>query len=257
MIEITLLLAIELVVCFFFFEVADSCLGAGFGTLGTPTLILIGFDAKIVVPTILIAQAIGGISATYWHHRWGNADFSNLKTIDMKKVIFVVAAGIAGVVIGSIIGFKISKDILMYYIGAMITAMGIIVLSNHVIKFTWPRMAVLSLYSAGNKGVGSSGYGPIMTGGQAILGQESKNSIAVTDCAEIGICIAGAITWIILAGKLTPWDLTFLTSLGAFFAPILGCWLTYKLHNTKRLKQAMGVVILILGILCLTKMLSP
>lgn len=44
----------------FLFELWDSRLEQGYGTLGIPTLILLGFDPKVVVPTILLSQAIEG-----------------------------------------------------------------------------------------------------------------------------------------------------------------------------------------------------
>jgi len=239
----------------FVYEVCDAALGQGYGTLGSPTFILLGFDSKIVVPTILISQAIGGLIGAYFHNKFRNVDFSNHNTADMKKVYVIVASGIIGVIIASFVGFKVSKEIITTYIGLVVLAIGILILSGITLKFSWRKFVAIGAISAFNKGLSGGGYGPVVAGGQTLIGMGAKNSIGITDLAEAPICISGFIVWVFLQG-LPPVDFMLAMIIGAGLAPALGAWITYKIP-TKTLKMVMGAVIVVLGALCLAKVLSP
>jgi len=248
----TLLLVLVLA---FIFEVCDASLGQGYGTLGSPTFILLGFDAKIVVPGILLSQAIGGLIGAFWHNHFKNADFTNHKTADIKKVYFIVGCGIVGVCIASFIGISISKEIMTTYIGLVVLTMGILIVSGYVIPFTWKKLAVIGAVSAFNKGLSGGGYGPVVAGGQTIIGIGAKNSIGITDFAEMPICLTGFLIWTAFRG-IPPLDFLFVLCLGAGLAPMFGAWITYKLP-TKKIKFTMGCVIIVLGVLCLLRVLNP
>lgn len=239
----------------FIFEVVDASLGQGYGTLGSPTFLLLGFNSKLVVPSILISQACGGICSAYFHNKYKNADFSNGKTADMKRVYFIVICGITGVLIASFLGVKISTDILTAYIGLVVLIMGMLIVSGAVLKFTWKKLAVIGAISAFNKGLSGGGYGPVVAGGQTIISIGAKNSIGITDFAEAPICITGFIMWTYL-GSTPPLELMIPMCIGASIAPVVGAWMTFKIP-TRKLKLTMGWVIIILGILCLFRVLNP
>ena len=75
-------------------ELIDASLDMMYGTLLSPILIIMGFDARVVVPSILLSQALGGLMGTIRHNGYGHADFSGL-TRDMKIVLAVVLPGLA------------------------------------------------------------------------------------------------------------------------------------------------------------------
>lgn len=257
MVDMLTLQVLEIFALAFMFELVDAALGQGYGTLGSPTFILLGLNAKIVVPAILISQAMGGLMGAYFHHKRGNADFTNHKTLDSKRMIFIVACGIIGVIAASIIGFKISKDIMTTYIGIVVLVMGLLILSGVILKFTWKKLGVIGTISAFNKGLSGGGYGPVVAGGQAVIGVDGKNAIAITDFAEAPICIAGFITWCMLSWSIPPMEIMVPMCIGASIAPIFGSWITMKLSSRKLLKKILGVTIAILGILCLARVLNP
>lgn len=237
------------------YEIIDASLGQGYGTLGSPTFILLGFGPKMVVPSILISQAAGGLLSAFFHNKWKNADFSNHRTDDMKKVYTIIGFGVVGVIVASFVGFKLPTSIMSTYIGVMVVIIGILILSGITLKFTWKRLSLIGAVSAFNKGLSGGGYGPLVTGGQAIIGVGGKASVAVTDFAEAPICIVGFVTWFVLQG-LPRLDLMLAMSLGAGIAPVLGAWITYKLP-VKKLKLTLGAAILILGVMSLLKLLNP
>jgi hypothetical protein len=253
MLDLLLLLIVFLFA--FIYEVIDSSLGQGYGTLGTPTFILLGLSSKVIVPSILISQSIGGLIGSWRQHVFKNVDFSHKKTDDIKKVYFIVVCGITGVLISSFIGVKVSKDILTTYIGVMVLAIGILILSGIVLKFSWKKLAVIGFISAFNKGMSGGGYGPIVAGGQTVIGVGGKKSVGITNLAEAPICITGFAIWASM-GELPPIELMASMCVGSGIASMFGAWITYKLPH-KHLKTIMGVVVTILGILCLAKMLNP
>ncbi|HHR85253.1 MAG TPA: sulfite exporter TauE/SafE family protein, partial [Candidatus Acetothermia bacterium] len=49
-------------------ELLDSSLGMLYGTILSPVLIIAGYDPLVVVPSILITQALSGFVAAIGHH---------------------------------------------------------------------------------------------------------------------------------------------------------------------------------------------
>ncbi len=246
-----------LMIFFFAFlcELVDSSLGQGYGTLGAPTLVLLGLNPKAVVPAILLSQAAVGLISGFFHNRFKNADFNGWRTEDAKRVYFIVACGVVGVVVASAIGIRVSRVALSYYIGAVVLAMGALLLSGVAIRFSWLKMAVIGGVSAFNKGISGGGYGPVVAGGQTIIGIGGKAAVAVTDLAEAPICIVGFAVWKLLGG--TPvWEITLPMCLGAAAAPVLGAYITFK-TPARLFKTALGAVLVALGGLCILRLLNP
>jgi len=240
----------------FTYEVVDAWLGQGYGTLGSPTLILLGFNPSLVVPAMLLSQVFGDFSSAYFANRYRNVDFSRIWTQDTKRAYVITGSGVIGVVIASYLGGRlISKAVMTTYIGLVVTAMGLLLLSGVVLKFTWRKLCTLGAISAFNKGLSGGGYGPVVAGGQTVIGVGAKNSIGITDLAEGPICLVGFLTWTVING-LPSGEILLPLCLGATIAPALGCWLTKRM-STKGVKRLMGAVILILGLLTLFKVLSP
>ena len=242
----------------FAYELVDSWLGQGYGTLGSPTLILLGLSAKLVVPAMLFSQVLGDFSSAYFANRYGNVDFKGVFTADTKRAYVIMASGILGVIIASYVGAKlISKEMMTNYVGLVVTAMGVLLLSGIVLKFTWKKLCFLGSLSAFNKGMSGGGYGPVVAGGQTVIGVGAKNSIGITDLAEGPICIMGFLTWTFLNGvPAGEMELLLPLCIGATIAPVLGCWFTKKM-TTRGVKRLMGGVILVLGLLTLAKVLNP
>ena len=64
----------------FVMESIDSGIGMMYGTLLSPLLIIIGFSPTVVVPSILLSQAVGGFAATFHHNKFKNASFGKLSS---------------------------------------------------------------------------------------------------------------------------------------------------------------------------------
>ncbi|GAB4298704.1 MAG: hypothetical protein Kow0090_14150 [Myxococcota bacterium] len=248
-------------------ELIDSSLGMMYGTLLTPVMIASGFEPLVVIPAVLFSQSLGGIVASFFHHRFCNADFGlqagasprqmessvaalkNRLTKDIKVVLIISSFGVIATVIGALTALNLPKWLLRGYIGALVAVMGIIVIVEVKWNFSWGKITAVGLLSAFNKGISGGGFGPLVTSGQIIAGNEPRSSVAATTLAEAPICIAGFLTYLI-AGKGISWVVIIPLSLGAVAAAPLGAYLTSKLRG-KFLKKSVGALSLILGLFML------
>ncbi|GAG43524.1 unnamed protein product, partial [marine sediment metagenome] len=80
-IETIILIVLGAFVC----EFIDASMGMMYGTILSPVLIIAGFEPVLVVPSILLSQAIGGFIASMFHHRFRNVNLA-LKTINPKII---------------------------------------------------------------------------------------------------------------------------------------------------------------------------
>ena len=112
-------------------------------------------------------------------------------------------------------------------------------------------MMLVGVISAFNKGMSGGGFGPVVTGGQMVLGQKHKKAIGCTTAAEVPICIAGFLTYLIFKG-ITEFDLIYALGAGAIFGGMLGP-LTTKTIDKNLLKKIVTVLLIALGALTLLK----
>lgn len=257
-------------------EFIDSGLGMGYGTVLTPLLMAFGYKSLDVVPAILISQAIGGVTAAYFHHRLHNVDFrpktmhprriaSGIKELglvesfrlgfstDLKIVFAIFFLGIVAAVTGSVVAVRVPEAIMTGYIGTMVVAIGILLISRKTFEFTWKKLMAIGFLASFNKGFSGGGFGPLSTGGQLVIGNEQRSSIGTTTLAEAPICIIGFITYILQKGFGSEW-LTLELCIGAAVGAVFGARLTKRLDQDTG-KVVLGVLILLLGIKTLWKLL--
>jgi len=259
----------------FICELIDSSLGMMYGTILSPILLIAGFDLIVVVPAILFSQTIGGLTASIFHHKFKNINFS-LKSKDPKFIIkiffeiglidslkkvttrdfrvgsFVAMFGIIATFISVLIAVNIPKELLKTYIGLLVISMGLILLWKPVFKFSWKKIWAISIISAFNKSVTGGGFGPVVTNGQVMAGRSVKNSIGTTTFAGVPICITGFLMYLLIEG-ISDWNLIGFLSIGAVVAAPLGARITASFKSEKRLKFFLGILSIFLGILVISK----
>ncbi|MFW6287900.1 MAG: sulfite exporter TauE/SafE family protein [bacterium] len=185
----------------FFCESIDSSLGMGYGTVLTPILLLMGFQPLDIIPLILMSEFITGILAALLHHQKGNVNLS-IGSRDSTIAIILISCSILGTIIASYVAFSINPHIIKFYISILLLAIGFTayITSNKKYKFSWGRIFALGFLASFNKGISGGGYGPVITGGQMLSGNNSKSSIAITSLTEGFTCFIGIITFISLKG---------------------------------------------------------
>ncbi len=222
----------------------------GYGTILSPLLLIAGFSPLEVVPAILLSQAMGGFSASLFHHKQGNVNFG-AKTHDSKVVYVITSFGVVATIAAVFIAVNISRVAVKTYIGALVLLMGLIMLSGYSFRFSFKKMVFVGLISAFNKGMSGGGFGPVVTGGQIISGQHHKSAIGVTTMAEAPICIVGFLTYMLTKG-ITDWSIVAVLSVGAILATPLGA-ITTKRIGDRYLKLILGLLVAVLGAWTLLK----
>lgn len=244
-------LIIVLVVMALIMETVDSSLGMMYGTLLSPILIGYGFKPLVVVPAILISQAVGGIGGTILHHRFENADFRGL-TRDTKVVLAMVIPGLMVVTIGVFAAINLPSLWVKTYIGILVIVMSVLCLSPIIYKFAWWKHYAVGALAAFNKALTGGGFGPVTSTGGIIGGLESKVSIATTTFAEVCICFAAFIVYLFFAGI----DMVFAISLciGAVIGGIIGPYICSRVSH-HILRRSVGILGIVSGIWLLWKVL--
>jgi len=252
-------------------EFIDSSIGMLYGTILSPVLIIAGYDPRVVVPSILLTQAMAGLVAAIGHHRLRNVDFSidngalkkrkgagfinSLKkamTRDSKVVIVVSVLGILAVVGASLVAVSIPEVALKTYIGVLVLVMGAILVSRSKFTFSWNKILGIGALSAFNKGLSGGGFGPVVTSGQMISGRGSKSAIGATTLSEVPICIAGFLAYL-LRNRMSTWNLVVFLGIGAIVGALVGPHITAKIKSEKGMKIGLGILVIALGIWTLVK----
>jgi uncharacterized membrane protein YfcA len=226
-------------------EIVDSSLGMMYGTLLSPILIGYGFEPLIVVPAILISQAVGGIGATISHQKFKNADFNGL-TRDTKIMLAMVIPGLIVVVVGVFAATNLSSLWVKTYISILVIIMSVLCLSPFKYKFAWWKHYTIGILAAFNKALSGGGFGPVTSTGGIIGGLESKVSIATTTFAEVCICLAAFIMYIFFIGNL---NIVFVSALciGAVVGGIIGPYISSKVSH-RPLRVCIGILGIASGI---------
>lgn len=243
--ELGLSVCVGLTAIAFVCELIDSSLGMMYGTILSPVLIIAGFDPLLVVPSILLSQAIGGFTAAVFHHRLGNVYFSR-KSIDSKSVFIITIFGIVGVAIALFLALNIPPWAIKTYIGVLVLVMGTIILLKRKFSFSWKRLAVVGLISSFNKAMSGGGFGPVVATGQIISGLDSKNAVGITTLSEAPICIVAFIGYLLFHPGFT-WNMAIALTIGAGIAAMLGPRITSR-FSSSRLRTAVGILALVLGV---------
>ena len=268
--EITPALLAAVAAVALFCEYLDASIGMGYGTTLTPLLLIIGFSPLEVVPAVLLGQLVGGTVATLAHQRLGNIrlDFRRdnhllrqrlrwlvylPRSTDSKVILILAACGVVGALIGVFTAVNIPETVLQAYIGAMVLAIGIVVLvrRNHGGALSWQGLVGIGLLSSFNKGISGGGYGPLVTGGQIVSGRETRRSIGSAAVAEVFVCIVGFLAYCV-ATEAIFWKLAVAASAGAAVAAPLAA-LTVRKVDSRNMKLVIGLAAITLGAFTLAR----
>jgi uncharacterized protein len=231
----------------FLLAAMDTALGMGFGTLGTPILLIIGLSSKLAVPSILIAQAISATFGFALHNRYKNVNLLSLGSKDQKIAIRMVSFGVIGTIIAVIIAISIPKIYLNTYIGLLIIVMGGILLLRSKTAFSWMKINLISFVSGFNKAISGGGYGPVATTGLIVAGHPLKNSVGITLFSVAVINVLAFILYL-FSSSITSYGLPIFLTIGALLGAQIGPKATGAMHS-KRIRYAFAIVVIILGIL--------
>jgi uncharacterized membrane protein YfcA len=227
------IVAVALLACFF--ETIDSSAGMGFGTSLSPLLLVLGFSPLQVVPVLVAAQAFTSAVGGVMHSEFENIDFSWRPLNKATKTMLLIAVpGIVGACVSGVLTystFKLPDSVIETYIAVLVLVMAALVGTNALRgrrrAYRPRRLPIFGAVAGVNKGIGSGGYGPVVTLGGVLSGVLEKTSVAITTMSEGFASTAGTITFLVMfaLGTAVDWRLLPWLWLGAFPASVLGPYL--------------------------------
>lgn len=236
-------------------ELIDSGLGMGYGTILTPTLLLVGYEPQQIVPTILLSELLSGFAAAFFHNEIKNVELGR-RGKDFLPALILAGGSVAGVTLGVIVAFNLSKTMLSMGIGCIILMSGlfVVLLSQRVIEYRNWKMVALSSVASFNKALSGGGYGPLVTSGQILSGVNSKASVGITSFAEAFTCLF-AVTLFIIKGGWIYLPLFIPMCIGALTSVPFAVFAINK-SKEDHLKIIIGVITMSMGMLTIFKALS-
>ena len=233
-------------------EFIDSSLGMGYGTTLTPLLLLMGFEPLQVVPAVLMSEFFTGAAAAYFHHNLKNVNF-NRNSNDTKVAMVLSIFAVVGTILAVLIAVKLPPHVMKLWIGAIVVSMGVIILVNlnRTPRFSWSKISVLGAVASFNKGMSGGGYGPLVMSGQVLSGIGVKNAIGITSFSESVTCLVGIAIYFLTKSTI-DWSLAPWLMVGAVLSVPFAAH-TVKKVSEKKVKIAIAVVVVALGVLTLAK----
>ena len=232
-------------------EYVDSALGMGYGTILSPLLVLLGYDIRQVVPSILATELITGLLSGLLHWRAGNTEL-NKRSMMMLGLLGGVT--IVGTSVGALVMLNLPPLYTKLYMGLLVSAMGILMLvKRRARRFSWRGITSISLLAAFNKAISGGGYGPVVCSGQILNGIEVKQAIGLTGLAESLTCAIALVIYALGIGHL---DLGLVPALiiGSVAAVPLAV-LTVKHSAPERLRRVVALGIIVLGLFILKSLI--
>lgn len=187
----------------FVLELIDSGLGMGYGTILTPTMLLLGYSPADIVPTILISELFSGFAASFFHHEIKNVELG-LRGRHFRPAAILAVGSLAGVTAGVFIATALPSTALRALIGIVISLSGLFVLllSRRVLVYkNWKALSLATVASF-NKAISGGGYGPLVTSGQILIGVTGRSAVGITSFAEAFTCLLGATLFLLKGGHI-------------------------------------------------------
>ena len=236
-------------------EFMDSSLGMGYGTTLTPLLMLAGYAPLEIVPAVLFSELLTGMFAVAMHQRDGNVDFFN-NAQAKRTALFLVSLSSLGGILAVLVAISLSRFWLSLFITLIILAMGVIILLTRTRKIPYRKSGIMAVgaIAAFNKSLSGGGYGPLVTAGQVVSGLPAKHAVGITSLAESFTCLIGLLAYLV-AGKSIAWELALPLTFGALLSVPLAT-LTVQRTSEARLRGAVGVVTVLLGIAALSRLFT-
>jgi hypothetical protein len=226
-------------------EFMDATIGMGYGTTLVPVLFVLHLPPA-VKEAALLSQLLANIAAAFFHHQAGNYNFwkdhSTRNTgLLMGAVGFVVA------VVAEIVTIKMPQGLLRPGITIMVLAIGVFMLVSGGlrIRLRMRNVCVLAGVAGFNKAFSGGGYGPLVAGGQVLVGLPVRAAVATTAIAEGIVCIAAVGTYY-LHGKTIPAYLLLPMTIGALLSTPVSA-ITLRRLPVKLVKKIMALAIIALG----------
>lgn len=236
----------SLIVLGFILAIIDTSIGMGFGTIGTPVLLISGFTSRNTVPAVLMAQLLAATFGTVLHHKYRNVNLLNVGGRDAKIAMVLVSLGVIGAIAGALLAIKLPGAYVNTYIGFLVIVMGAILVLKPKLVFSWAKIFAISLISGFNKTISGGGYGPVTTSSLMVTGNEIRNSVGIT-VFSVAVINAVGFALYLISGSITNYVLLVTLAVGAIIGSQLGPRITSRLEMGAGIWIPFASIVIILG----------
>lgn len=227
-------------------EFVDATIGMGYGTTLTPILIILGYPVGMIVPAALLSQFVANVAASYFHHSAGNYNFwKDHRTRNVGLLMGGVGLVISFVTMQA--ALKVPDRVLRIGITLMVLGIGVFMLvgSRLKVQFRMRNVGILAGVAAFNKAFSGGGYGPLVCGGQVLVGLPVRAAVASTALAEALVCIA-AVGSFYVSGRTIPMFILLPLVAGALLSTPASAITLNRLPQAL-VKRLMAIAIVFLG----------
>ncbi|HEC82802.1 MAG TPA: sulfite exporter TauE/SafE family protein [Thermoplasmatales archaeon] len=231
----------------FFAAIIDTSLGMCYGTILTPSLVIIGYSPSLVVPAVLLSQLVVDIAGGATHTK-----IKNFTKRDIKVALFVTIPATTLATIGVYSNLNLPKLIIKSYIGTLVSILGFLTLWGIRLRKSPKGLILISSIAGFNKGFMGGGFGPVVVSGQIIFNHSVRSSVAIGDIAEIPVCIIGLLVFAIFK-ELSFSTIFIIVCIPAIIGSLIGPHLTVKISQKNYAEKIIGGVMLMLGTITLMK----
>jgi uncharacterized membrane protein YfcA len=233
----------------FFCEFIDTALGAGFGVVLVPILLLLGVSPYEALPAVLLSELVTGFLGFGFNAFFGNVSVSR-KSPDMRAALLLSACGIAGALLALVPLGLFASDYLQLLLGILITLMGLAVFACGKLchRFSLPGVAASGVVAAYCKTASGMGFGSIVTSGQMLSGVGPKAAVSVTSLAEGFSCLAGLAVVLAASGFAIEPGVALPVAIGGMLATPFAA-MQVKLVKADRLRIAVALMNVFFGLL--------
>jgi uncharacterized membrane protein YfcA len=244
----SLVLLLAALVC----EFADATVGMGYGTTLVPVLVILGYPIAMIVPAALLSQLVANVSAAFFHHRAGNLNFVR----DRAARNVALALGLVGLAVSCATMYwavGLPQQHLRVGVTSTVLAMGAFMLAAPRFRLRpgLGNLAALASVAAFCKAFSGGGYGPLVCGGQVLVGLPVRAAVAGTAVAEAIVCL-GAVGSFYAAGGVVGLFMLLPLTVGAVLSTPASA-LTLRRLPEGVARRLMAVVIVSLSIFALIK----
>ena len=252
----------SLAVFAFLMAFINDSLGGGYGTLSAPILLVLGYPARVTVPSILASEASSELFSTLWHVKFKNVCYRAFGLMTVGGIFGIAAAVL-------VIGVFLTSTAAKLYVSVIAVLMGIFVIVKSFSFFmrysqrdTSKRTSRLLIVALGmvcgfNKSSTGGGYGPLSTSGLQLLGLAPAEAVGTTIITKGTACVISIVMWSGFIG--VELSVAIPMVIGALIGAPFAAWLNHYFRHTMRPSvhsRFLGVIMSLLGLYSLLRTLG-
>ena len=220
---------------------------------------ILGYDARLLVPAILVSETVSGLWGGFWHWRFKNIDW---KAVGLTLVGSLIAMTLATYVMATYLPPFMLKQVIAWF--AVIMGLFVVARSYMVHRLEKIRIdrhkwlfTVMGFLIGYQKGTSGGNYGPFSVTGYIVMGLPAAVAIGTTTVAEGIACGLGVAMYSQMTGIV--FTVAIPITIGAFIADPISAWINNRLKHKLEPPfhgRVIGLAMTCVGLIALLRILG-